>query len=370
MNSRSKIRNLPIYNNEQFGKLSLSEKLKYICLLGHLAPSTHNTQAWRFKINSDQLEIQVFIDKNMVLPESDKSGRQTAISIGCCLQNMIEGLNFFSWDFELVFRSIKKQEIFSNSKLNKNKELVEVAKFKLNEFVKNKIGSEVVFLQEIFQRKVMRAEFDSKHEVPQKMLKAIGLFCAEKRMDCKFIQKGIIKNSIAEFQGQADNFVINSKDFSKELGVWLLPNNTKSFVGMPGVGFGLNNLQAERLHMSLLGKKALEPEDGLKFSTMGKIFLEKSPLVIALFSKKDEVEDWISSGMLLEKILLFLEKNGFSVAIHAAIVEVGLVNKIFSATLGTTKRLMALFRVGKVKNYEDLERPFSPRLPIESVIIE
>jgi prolyl-tRNA synthetase len=124
---------------------------------------------------------------------------------------------------------------------------------------------------------------------------------------------------------------------------------------MPGNGFGLSDVQAKRFHMGLLGKQPLEPEDGLKFSMSGKIFLEKSPLVGLLTVQKDEPEFWMLCGMALENIFLFLLKQGFSLAIHAAIVEVGLINKIFAATLGTTRRLTALFRVGKVKNQKDLD---------------
>ena len=101
----------------------------------------------------------------------------------------------------------------------------------------------------------------------------------------------------------------------------------------------------------------------------GKIYLEKSPLVGLLTVQKDEPEFWLLCGMALENIFLFLLKQGFSLAIHAAIVEVGLINKIFAATLGTTRRLTALFRVGKVKNLKDLQRPFSPRLPLEETFL-
>jgi hypothetical protein len=68
-------------------------------------------------------------------------------------------------------------------------------------------------------------------------------------------------------------------------------------------------------------------------------------------------------------MLLTLEQYGFSAAIHAAIVEVSLVNKMFAASLGTTRRLTALFRAGKVKDKNNLNRPHAPRQALEEILL-
>ena len=68
-------------------------------------------------------------------------------------------------------------------------------------------------------------------------------------------------------------------------------------------------------------------------------------------------------------MFLTLESLGISVAIHAGIVEVPLINRIFGAALGTFRKPAVLFRAGMVKNEKDKSRPHSPRLPIEDVLL-
>ncbi|MEP7178385.1 MAG: hypothetical protein ABI775_04815, partial [Pseudonocardiales bacterium] len=50
-----------------------------------LAPSVHNTQPWRFVIDSGRLEI--YADRARLLTVLDPTGRQLHLSIGCALLN-------------------------------------------------------------------------------------------------------------------------------------------------------------------------------------------------------------------------------------------------------------------------------------------
>ena len=183
------------------------------------------------------------------------------------------------------------------------------------------------------------------------------------------ITDSIRRLTIAEFQAQADAYVINSPKFSRELGDWLLPNNDGGYLGMTGITFGLQDDEALRLHNGLSGKSSLQPEDGLKFAAGGKIFIEKSPLIGIITTKKDDVENWVMAGKLFEKIFLELTTKGIQIAVHAGITEVPLVKKIFGITIGTTRHITVLFRAGYIKKPEDLLRPYSSRLPLEQVVV-
>ena len=68
-------------------------------------------------------------------------------------------------------------------------------------------------------------------------------------------------------------------------------------------------------------------------------------------------------------MFLTLESEGLSVAVHAGIVEVPLVTRMFGATLGTLRRPMVLFRTGWLKYPEQKNRPHSPRKPIEEMLL-
>lgn len=51
-----------------------------------LAPSSHNTQPWRFRISGDRVEL--YADRTRALPVNDPENRELTISCGCALMNI------------------------------------------------------------------------------------------------------------------------------------------------------------------------------------------------------------------------------------------------------------------------------------------
>ncbi len=349
----------------EYEALDIENRLEYLCIMGHLAASSHNTQPWRFKINTPQEEIIIFVDQKSVLSASDIDGRQTVISIGCAIKNIEIASKYFNNQISIEITNHNKEDFKPTAN---SSAIIEIAKIKLTSKENTEVNIEKLY-HAIFTRKVVRAEYDEQRPLPNTLLKQIdGL--SNDLIKVHLVSDRLRRLMIGEFQGQADNFVINSPKFSHELGEWLLPNNSESFVGMPGIGFGLKDEEAERLHRGLLGETALNPEDGLKFSMGGKIGIEKSPTVCFLTADEDTIRSWIETGMIIEEIFLLLETNGISFTVHAGIAEVSLINKLFSMSfLGTTRRIMNLFRIGYVKRSTDLDRPHAPRLPLDKILI-
>lgn len=369
-NNNFSIWDTEIYSKEEFEKLNVYEQLKYLCLLGSLAPSTHNTQPWRFKIDKNQNSINIYVDKAYILPASDVDGRQTAISIGCAIKNITIGAGYFGLSYDIKIIAEKKDDWKPLLKEKNEKKLMLAAIIKLK--TTNKANNNPYNpIKDIFNRKIMRAEYDPHKKIESSIIENIKNKELTNNKDLKLhlITDQIRKLIISEFQGQADGFVINSKKFSRELGDWLLPNDTSSYIGMPGIGFGLQNQEAARMHRGLVGEEKLQPEDGLRFSLAGKTGMEKSPIICFITANKDEVASWISAGELFEDISLALTKENISNAMHAGIVEVSLINQMFAATLGTTRKILALFRIGYVKKESDANRPHSPRYTIEQILI-
>lgn len=350
---------------EVFSSLDLADRLKYFCLLGHLAPSSHNTQPWRFLVDKNHNGITIYLDRKFILPASDVDGRQAVISLGCAAENIIIGAQYYGYNTNIEFLTTDNEKVRPLSE--KESGVVEILKIN---FTTSSPKLEYEYLvKAIFERKIVRAEYDPTKQIPTHTLELLQKITDGDTTHLHTITEGLRKLTIAEFQSQADAYVINSPKFSRELGDWLLPNDSRSPLGMPGIGFGLQDDEALRMHNGLSGKHALQPEDGLKFAAGGKIFIEKSPLIGIITTKKDTIENWIAAGRVFEKIFLELTNQDIQVAIHAGMTEVKLIKKIFGMTLGTTRHITVLFRAGYVKKEEDKNRPRSPRLPLKEVIL-
>ena len=61
---------------------SSEEKLTFLLRYAILAPSSYNTQPWRFNISGN--EIDVFADRSRWLQVADADQRELYLSLGCC----------------------------------------------------------------------------------------------------------------------------------------------------------------------------------------------------------------------------------------------------------------------------------------------
>lgn len=348
-----------------FQSLLSQEKLEYLCFLGHLAPSSHNTQPWRFFIEDTKNTITVYLDRKFILPASDIEGRQATISIGCAVENILLGAQYYGYTATTTLTTTAQKTVLPAA--DGEPTLTEILQIQLATGMPQ--PSLEPMAKAIFNRKIVRAEYDPTRKIPETTLEIIKQIAKTQTITLQTIVDSTPRLTIAELQSQADAYVINSPEFSRELGGWLLPNDSTNNLGMTGITFGLQDDEAIRLHEGLSGKTALQPEDGLKFATGGKIFFEKSPLIGVITTKHDTIENWIQAGQIFEKIFLELTTSGIQLAVHAGITEVPLIKKIFTMTMATNEHPTIIFRAGYAKNNQDLERPFSARLPLEEIIL-
>ncbi len=362
--------NKPLPTSTEFSLLSPRERLEVLVWLGHLAPSSHNTQPWRFFCDAENSCLIVLLARHIVLPISDVRGRQAVISVGCAIENISVAARAYGLTCEIHYPPVVKEVVAPKEKNEvKGHELIPLATIRFSEALPDEVS--LSLLPAILRRMSMRAEFDPSRDISKKVLARLNEALNTDGVEIHTISDSLRRLSISEFQGQADGYVLNSPEFAKELGDWLLPNNTESAVGMPGNTFGFDDAQSRRIHEGLRGQTPLDPEDMLRFSLGGKLGFEKSPVVAFVTTQNDEVHDWLNAGRAIERAFLILESEGVSYAVHAAIVEVRLINRIFAATLGSTNPLAAVFRIGYPKDstIKD-ERPHSPRQPIDAVLVD
>ncbi|PAX56133.1 hypothetical protein [Brunnivagina elsteri] len=93
MNKTNNIWNI---KEKDFPKTSTkAEQLKFLLNYAILAPSSHNTQPWYFKIRSDA--VYLYADRTRALPIADPQGRELIISCGTTLFNLRMALHHFGY---------------------------------------------------------------------------------------------------------------------------------------------------------------------------------------------------------------------------------------------------------------------------------
>lgn len=67
-----------------------------------MAPSSHNSQPWRFRIQGDRIELSA--DRDRRLPIADPEDRELHISLGCALENLLIAIERNGFGHEVEYR--------------------------------------------------------------------------------------------------------------------------------------------------------------------------------------------------------------------------------------------------------------------------
>jgi hypothetical protein len=101
-------------SEEEFPKDGpMYEKLKFFLRYAILAPSTHNTQPWAYRIVNNSIEL--YSDRKRALPVADPRGRESTISCGIALGFLQTTIDHFGYKYKTELSSN-----YDNSRNDKN----------------------------------------------------------------------------------------------------------------------------------------------------------------------------------------------------------------------------------------------------------
>jgi len=81
---------------------SFSQPVMKSIAVGLNAPSPHNTQSWKFKIVNDETML-FYVDKDILLPETDPPSRQIHIGAGCFIETLVIGITGFGYTADVKY---------------------------------------------------------------------------------------------------------------------------------------------------------------------------------------------------------------------------------------------------------------------------
>jgi hypothetical protein len=83
------------------GTAPIDLQLRFLVGYAILAPSTRNTQPWRFAVDGDT--VQLFADPRRGQPVADPGERELYISLGCALENLLVAAEHFGLGHEVTY---------------------------------------------------------------------------------------------------------------------------------------------------------------------------------------------------------------------------------------------------------------------------
>jgi len=307
------------------------------------APSSHNTQPWRFRLTDAGLEVSR--DRSRQLDVIDPDARQLTLSCGCALYNArvaIRNAGFL--DVVEPFPDSRRPELVARVSLG---------------LARSPIDDDRGLLAAVPRRATNRRPF---HDRPVSQGIADELARAARRERAWMHRLSPEhKHALAELVAQADRVQYADPAFRDELGKWLTGTGSLRKDGIPFAekeyGSALPFTVARRLRTLDLGERFGELEQAL---------IESSPLVVVLATQRDEPIDWLDAGQALQAVLLRATVHDLAAAFLGQVLEEPALRARIEGLLGAAAIPQAVLRLG----YADPVTRLAPRRELDDVLTE
>nr|WP_175803122.1 nitroreductase family protein [Burkholderia anthina] len=313
-------------------------------LLGYavLAPSSHNSQPWRFLVNGTT--ISVCADRVRALPVVDPFDRELIISCGAALLNLRVALNHAGLAHTIgTFPSEVDPDLLA---------LVRVCD---DGYSDASLGA---LFDAIADRVTTRAPFEST-AVPDEIQQALIAAGIAEGTDIACVDSIAHRARVAELVAQADRQQFADPRFRRELASWIDPR--RHVDGMPAFAAGVPALLDFAAPVVTTAVRTFDLGNGL--AALHHQLVGASPLIVCIATARDDREAWLAAGQALERILLVATRAGYTASYLNQPIETTELRTHLRHMLGLRGEPQLLLRVGRGPHM-----PHSPRRPLDDVI--
>jgi hypothetical protein len=239
-----------------------------------LAPSSHNTQPWHFRVNRECVEL--IADRSRALPVSDPEDRELTISCGAAL---------FTLRLAAASRGFATLVETPGDDPDLLARVTPVTGY-FHHIADTSALTQAVKLRRTYRRPFIREaipEFKIRHLVDSASIEGANLVA---------LKEDSQRHRIVELIEQADQQLWSDVHWRRELGAWMHPRRQGEGFGIPGLAHAAAQLVVRSFDM------------GRGIPAHGEQILEASPLLVVLCSATDTAADWLATGQALQRVLL------------------------------------------------------------------
>lgn len=318
---------------------------KWVFMLNYaiLAPSSHNTQPWLFRVNGHELDL--LADTRRSLPIVDPLDRELVMSCGAALHHLLVAARYFGHEVRV--------ELFPNPE-----EPNLLARLGLGLTCETS-AEEMLLFSAIQKRRTNRLPF-LPDPVPESLLEVLQTTAAASGAWLHYFRDEESRFRAADLVAEADRQQWHDKAFRRELSNWLTPNSSPRRDGIPGYAHGHGDLvsQAEPLIVRTfdLGKgQAARDRDVALYS----------PVLAVLGTEADNRFDWLQAGQALSAILLRARVEDVYASFLNQTVEIPHTREGLRELIARDGQPQVLLRLGFGKEVQP-----TPRRSLKQVLVK
>ncbi len=307
-------------------------------LLQHavLAPSSHNTQPWRFRPVDDGIDL--LADRTRALPVNDPEDRELTISCGCALFNLRVAAAALGLSTHV-------------SVLPDASEPDWLARVALGEHARAP-AAEADLLAYIARRHTYRKRFAPQAVAPD-VLAQLAQAAAAEGAWLEVLSTQERRHGAAALVAEGDAAQWSNPSWRRELAAWMHPRRRGDGLALPGLAVPIAQVVVRTFDMGEgVGAKDRELADA-------------SPVLAVLGTESDTAADWLRAGQALQRLLLEGVRHGLQASYLNQPVQVSALRPRLQQLAGRRVPQL-LLRLGIPAE----EIPAAPRRPLADVIDE
>lgn len=263
-------------------------RLRFLLRYAILAPSGHNTQPWRFRIEDGTVELRA--DRARSLPVVDPEDRELTISCGAALETLIVALRHFS-----LRGVVRLAPDPADADL--------LARVSVETSDPPDRDDDELFAA-ITRRHSNRQTFADR-AVPRDLTDRLVADAEAAGAALRLVAGSEQRAAVADLVSEGDRVQMADKHFRRELAAWVHPNRSRARDGMRAHGFGIGDLA------SYGGPFVIRSFDrGDAQAATDRELAVGSPLLGVFVTEADDPSSWLRCGRALQRVLLRARADG------------------------------------------------------------
>ena len=316
----------------------LAPKAWFALRYAALAPSSHNSQPWRFLVNDDTIEL--LADRTRSLPVSDPYDRELIISCGAALFNLRSALAHFGVWFNIsLFPSEADPDLIARVRLAEGGKAGGTAGSTAGGTAHNGLAH---LFPAITRRATNRTPFGP-IPVPERVVEGLCAEGASEGVAVKAITDGKERAHVASLVAEADHIQFADARFRRELAAWIHPQRARD--GMPAYALGVPRLMDFETPITAMVIRTFDVGDGK--AAHDAALAAGSPLLLCFSTTQDNAPAWLFAGQSLQRVLLQAKLEGYDASHLNQPIEVPALRTQLRDMLQTGPYPQLLIRIGR-----------------------
>ena len=298
------------------------------------APSSHNTQPWRFRIETNG--VAMLADTSRQLPVNDPADRELTISCGCALMNLRVAAAAAGQRYHLeLLPEGDHAECLARVVWEEGDADAEEAS----------LGSALA------RRRTYRKRF-APSTVPRESVEALAAMADREGAWLQVVEWGESRRTVARLVAEGDASQWRDPRWREELAGWMRPARQGDGLSVPA------------LLMPIIRGVVRKFDMGRRVGEHDRELTENAPLLVALGTQGDGRRDWLTAGLALERVLLAGCQLGMQASYLNQPIQVSSLRDQLRTALDRQGHPQILLRLG----YPPGELPATPRRPVADLM--